>query len=96
MSDPEVKRYAKRVVPAPIASDPRLSSTILDVVCGEHEEVQWHWTMTDRGRVVSGYSIIRRTGSADALDTGADVNPSPDDDARHRPIGFTADFASKR
>lgn len=95
MNDPEVKGYAQRIVPAPMASDPRLGSTILDVVCGELEEVQWHWTMTHRGRVVSGYSIVRRTGTADAPDTGADPDPSPDGAAGHRPIGFTAEFGSK-
>lgn len=73
MNSPEVKGYAQRIVPAPMAGDPRLRPTILDVVCGEHEEVQWHWTMTDRGRVVSGYSIVRRTGNFDAPDRAADA-----------------------
>lgn len=55
-----MKDLGSRVVPAPIASDPRLRSTILDVVCGLDEQVEWHWTMTDRGPLVSGYSIVRR------------------------------------
>lgn len=55
-----MKDHASRIVPAPMASDPRLRSTILDVVCGLNEEVEWHWTMTDRGPLVSGYSIVRR------------------------------------
>ena len=54
-----MKDHASRIVPAPITSDPRLRSTILDIVCGPNEDVEWHWTMTDRGPVVSGYSIVR-------------------------------------
>ena len=65
MSD-SLKISATRIVPAPPASDPRLGSTILDVVCGLNEEVEWHWTMTDRGRFVSGYSITRRSGKLEA------------------------------
>ena len=49
-----------QIVPAPITTDPRLRSTILDVVCGLNEDVEWHWTMTKGGPLVSGYSIVRR------------------------------------
>ena len=45
-----------RIAPAPLASDPRLRSTILDVVCGLDEEVEWHWTMMDRGPVTPSFS----------------------------------------
>lgn len=55
-----MKDHSSRIVPAPMASDPRLRPTILDVVCGLNEEVEWHWTMTGRGPLVSGYSIVRR------------------------------------
>lgn len=79
MSNPEVKGYANRIVPAPMASDPRLSSTILDVVCGENDEIEWHWTMTVQGRFVSGYSIVQRTGNFDALGRAEDATPSPGD-----------------
>jgi hypothetical protein len=57
-----MKDHGSRIVPAPMASDPRLPSTILDVVCGLNEEVEWHWTTTHRGPFVSGYSIVRRIG----------------------------------
>lgn len=60
MSDSGTKGLGTRIVPAPLASDPRLRYTILDVVCGLNEEVQWHWTMTEHGRFVSGCSIVRR------------------------------------
>lgn len=53
-----MKGHGSRIVPAPTASDPRLRSTILEVVCGPNEEVEWHWTTTDSGRFVSGYSIV--------------------------------------
>lgn len=62
MSDSRINTSAARIVPAPPASDPRARSTILDVLCGLNEEVEWHLTMTDRGWFVSGYSIIRRPG----------------------------------
>lgn len=60
MSGSASKTPGTRIVPAPLASDPRLRPTIIDVECGLTEEVEWHWTMTDRGRFVSGYSIVRR------------------------------------
>ena len=59
-----MKYLCSRLVPAPTASDPRLRSTILDVICGLNEEIKWHWTMTDRGPFVSGYSIVRRLPTA--------------------------------
>lgn len=55
-----MKDQGSRIVPAPVAGDPRLRSPILDVVCGLNEEIEWHWTLTDHGRFVSGYSIVRR------------------------------------
>ncbi len=55
-----MKNHVGRIVPAPMTTDPRLRSTLLDVVCGLTEEVDWHWTMTDRGPFISGYSIVRR------------------------------------
>jgi hypothetical protein len=54
-----------RIVPAPMEGDPRLRSTILDVVCGPHEDIEWFWTMTNRGSFVSGYSIVRRARMPD-------------------------------
>lgn len=60
MSEPETKGSGTRIVPAPIPADTRLQPTILDVVCGLDEEVEWHWRMTEHGALVSGYSIIRR------------------------------------
>lgn len=62
MSDSGINTQGARIVPAPRGNDPRLFSTILDVVCGLDEDVEWHWTMTDRGQFVSGYSITRRLG----------------------------------
>jgi hypothetical protein len=60
MSDFAINIPGARIVPAPPASDPRLRSMIVDVVCGLNEEVEWHWAMTDRGRLASGYSVTRR------------------------------------
>lgn len=62
MSDSGINTQGARIVSAPQTNDPRLFSTILDVVCGLDEDVEWHWTVTDRGRFVSGYSITRRLG----------------------------------
>ena len=59
MNDSAPKVRAGRIVPAPIPTDRRLQPTILDVVCGLDEKIEWHWRMTDRGPVVSGYSITR-------------------------------------
>lgn len=55
-----MKDHDTRIVPAPMANDPRLRSTILDVVRSLNEEVRWHCTMTDHGPFVSGYSIVQR------------------------------------
>lgn len=63
MSNSEREDHGTRIVPAPRVSDPLLRSTILDVICDIDEEVEWHWTMTDRGPVVSGYSVTRRLGN---------------------------------
>lgn len=63
MDNSETNGHGTRVVPAPTAGNPLLHPTILDVVCSQDEEVEWHWTMTDRGAVVSGYSIIPRSGT---------------------------------
>lgn len=60
MSDSTIDATGSRIVPTPSASDPRLGSTILDVVCGLDEDIEWHWTMTALGQFVSGYSIVRR------------------------------------
>ncbi len=65
-----MKSLCKEIVPAPVASDPRLPFTIFDVECGSDEEVEWHWTMTDRSRFVSGYSIVRRLPKSGASDRG--------------------------
>lgn len=72
-----MKDLNSRIVPAPMASDPRLRSTILDVVCGPNEEVEWFWTMTDRGPFVSGYSIVRRAGVPDERHTSTPAKPAP-------------------
>lgn len=67
MSDSRLDIPGARLVPAPSASDLRLRSTILDVVCGLNEDIEWHWTLTDRGWFVSGYSIVQQTRNVDAL-----------------------------
>lgn len=51
----------KRVVPAPVPSNPRLRSAVLNVECGENEDVEWLWTQTLEGRFVSGYRIVPRS-----------------------------------
>jgi hypothetical protein len=48
----------KQVIPAPVPSDPRLRSTVLDVECTEEEHVEWIWTETPNARFVSGYRIV--------------------------------------
>ena len=63
MSIDDAIRTPRRVVPAPAPSSPRLRSTVLDVECAEHEDVEWHWTETTEGRFVSGYSIVPRLGT---------------------------------
>jgi hypothetical protein len=59
MNEPE-PRKRRRLVVAPAPSDPRLRSTVLNVECAEHEDVEWQWTQTAEGRVVSGYAIVPR------------------------------------
>ena len=53
----------RRIVPAPVPSQPRLLSAVLDVECAEDEEVVWHYTTTLEGRFVSGYSIVLRVSA---------------------------------
>jgi hypothetical protein len=48
----------KRVILAPAPSNPRLSSTVLNVECAENEDVEWIWTETSEGRFVSGYRVV--------------------------------------
>ena len=54
----------RRVVPAPLPSNPRLHSTVLNVECAEDEEVQWQWTETAEGRFVSGYRLVPRLSNS--------------------------------
>jgi hypothetical protein len=61
MNTDQTTRKRKRVVPAPVASNPRLRSTVLNVECAEDEDVEWMWTETLEGRFVSGYRIVPRT-----------------------------------
>lgn len=63
MSIDDASRTPRRVVQAPAPSSPGLRSTVLDVECAEHEDVEWHWTETTEGRFVSGYSIVPRLGT---------------------------------
>ena len=49
-----------RIVPAPEPSRPDLHNTVLNVNCGEDEDIEWQWTETGKGRFVSGYRIVRR------------------------------------
>lgn len=69
MKTPGMQDHYSRIVSAPTVADPRFRSTILDVVCGLNEEVEWHWTMTNRGPLVSGYSIVRRLAAPDKFGT---------------------------
>lgn len=90
MNNPSTKTRPDRVVPAPMASDPRLRSTILDVSCGYDEEVDWHWTVTAEGCFVSGYSVVPRSSGPPRVE--AEVNESA---AQARSMGFTADLNEK-
>lgn len=64
MNTDETARKRKRVVPAPVPSNPRLRSTVLNVECAENEDVEWLWTETLEGRFVSGYRIVPRSVTA--------------------------------
>ena len=55
---------ARRIVPAPAPSNPRLRPAVLDVECSADEDVEWYWTETAEGRFVSGYRIVPRAGTA--------------------------------
>jgi hypothetical protein len=48
----------RRVVTAPLSSRPGLPSVVLDVECGEDEDIEWLWTETPEGRYVSGYRLV--------------------------------------
>lgn len=71
MSNLEMEGLGTRIVETPVPSDPRLQSTILDVVCGRDENVEWHWTVAQQGRFVSGYSIVRRDEALDRFGAAA-------------------------
>jgi hypothetical protein len=60
MSGDDSSRRSRRVIQAPAPSNPRLSSTVLNVECAEDDEVEWAWTETADGRFVSGYRIVPR------------------------------------
>jgi hypothetical protein len=64
MSIDDASSKARRVVPAPAPSNPRLRPAVLDVECSVDEEVEWYWTETAEGRFVSGYSIVTRAAAA--------------------------------
>jgi hypothetical protein len=67
MSEQDSNRKHRRVVPAPLPSNPRLYSTVLSVECAEDEEVEWHWTETLEGRFVSGYRLVPRLRTLDCV-----------------------------
>jgi hypothetical protein len=48
----------RRIVVAPPPSSPHLRSPVRNVQCTEDEEVEWHWTETPEGRLVTGYRIV--------------------------------------
>lgn len=85
-----MKDFGSRIVPAPMTCSPQLRPTILDVVCGLNEEVEWHWTMTDRGPFVSGYSIVRRIGAVDASCASAASRAAPTRKKNSRKIVLSA------
>lgn len=93
-----MKDQGRRLVPAPVMSDPVLSSAILDVVCGMDEEVEWHWTMTNRGPSVSGYSIIRRLPKLNEFCTSTQIqiDSLQAQPAAAEPHGPTPESVSKR
>jgi hypothetical protein len=62
----------RRIVVSPPPSNPRLRSTVQSVQCSEDEEVEWQWTETPEGRIVTGYRIVA------AAVAPAQTNPPPD------------------
>jgi hypothetical protein len=60
MGDEALNRRRRRLVVAPLPSNPRLRSSVLSVECAEDEEVEWQWTETAEGRFVSGYRLVQR------------------------------------
>jgi hypothetical protein len=60
----------RRIVLAPAPSNPQLRSTVQNVQCTEDEEVEWHWTETPEGRIVTGYRIVA-AAQARAADAAA-------------------------
>ncbi|HEY6927729.1 MAG TPA: hypothetical protein VI653_29915 [Steroidobacteraceae bacterium] len=53
----------RRLVTAPLPSQPGLPTGVINVECAEDEDVEWVWTVTAAGRYVSGYRLIpRKTG----------------------------------
>jgi hypothetical protein len=54
----ETRPKRRRIVLAPAPSNPQLRSTVQNVQCTEDEEVEWQWTETPEGRIVTGYRIV--------------------------------------
>jgi hypothetical protein len=54
------KHHRRRLVIAPPPSYLGLHSAVLNVECADDEDVQWLWTETPDGRLVSGYQLVPR------------------------------------
>jgi hypothetical protein len=60
MNEPHTNRKDRRTVAAPPPSNPRLRSHVLSVECALDQEVEWQWTETLEGSLVTGYRLVPR------------------------------------
>lgn len=64
MSNDDLKRKLRRIVAAPVPSNPRVPAVVINAECAEDEEIEWIWTETVEGRFVSGYRVVPKLGKS--------------------------------